>query len=80
MFENKPKTVLIVGAGLSGLSAAEQILKDAPTTEVIVMQALDRVGGRTYSMELEGAYYDLGAEWIGPPQKYARDLSIRAKN
>ena len=80
MFENKPKSVLIVGAGLSGLSAAEEILKASPNTEVTILEAQDHVGGRTYSIELENAYFDLGAQWVGPPQKYAIDLSIRAKN
>jgi len=38
-----------VGAGLSGLSAAEFILRKSPSTKVIVLEAMDRIGGKTYT-------------------------------
>lgn len=37
-------------------------------------------GGRTRSIEIEGATFDLGAQWIGDPQKYAIELAERAGN
>jgi phytoene dehydrogenase-like protein len=37
-------------------------------------------GGRTRSVKVNGATYDLGAQWVGPPHKYARELAKRAKN
>ena len=43
---------MIVGAGLSGLTAAEEILKAEPDYSVTVIEALDRVGGRTYSQKI----------------------------
>lgn len=46
------KKIIIVGAGLSGLSAAEEIIKVHPNSEITVLEALDRVGGRTYSVSI----------------------------
>ncbi len=42
--------IIIVGAGLSGLSAAEYLSKNNPNMTVIVLEAMDRVGGRTCSI------------------------------
>jgi protoporphyrinogen oxidase len=52
---------VIVGAGLSGLSAADHLLSHNPNIEVIVLEALDRVGGKTYTKEIMGTKFDLGA-------------------
>ena len=69
---------MIIGGGLSGLTAADEILKAMPNTKVTVLEALPEVGGRTRSVKLNGVFYDLGAEWIGYPQKYAIELAKRA--
>jgi monoamine oxidase len=58
--------VVIVGAGISGLSAARRLV--ARGVEVHVLEARDRVGGRTLSADLAGARIDLGGQWIGPGQ------------
>ena len=58
--------VIVVGAGLSGLSAARQL--QAAGLGVVVVEARDRVGGRTLSHSIEGSTFDLGAQWIGPTQ------------
>ena len=55
-------TVIVVGAGVAGLAAARQ-LHDAGA-QVIVLEARDRIGGRTTSVERSGAVLDLGASWI----------------
>ncbi len=34
-----------------------------------VLEAQDRVGGRTLSVPLHQAYCDLGGQWVGPSQK-----------
>ncbi len=59
--------VAIVGAGLSGLVAARK-LADAGVS-VVVLEARDRVGGRTLSHLTEhGDRVELGAQWLGPTQ------------
>jgi monoamine oxidase len=58
--------IVIVGAGFAGLTAARQLL--ATGHDVTVVEARDRVGGRTHTVELHGTAVDLGGQWIGPGQ------------
>jgi len=59
--------VVIVGAGLAGLTAARRLTQAG--LDVRVVEARDRVGGRCYSHEFApGAIAELGATWIGPTQ------------
>jgi len=56
--------VVIVGAGLSGLIAARDVLRAG--REAIVLEASDRVGGRILTEEpVTGVFLELGAQWIG---------------
>ena len=41
--------VVVIGAGLSGLAAADSLKTHDPSLQVIVLEASDRVGGRTVS-------------------------------
>jgi monoamine oxidase len=52
--------VVILGAGLAGLSAAYE-LRDR---DVVVLEARDRVGGRTLSGEHGGYWYNSGAQFV----------------
>ena len=62
---------VVVGAGLAGLCAARDLL-DAGR-QVVLLEARDRVGGRTYSVSFEAPNLtvDLGAEWVDPDQHQA---------
>lgn len=59
--------VVVVGAGLAGLVAADKLV--AAGVDVLVLEARDRVGGRLESRRIDGgAVVDLGGQWIGPGQ------------
>ena len=59
--------VVVVGAGLAGLCAARELVRGG--CSVRVLEARDRVGGRTQSEVIRGATFDLGGQWIGPGQR-----------
>jgi len=56
--------VVVAGAGLAGLSAAETLAEAG--CDVIVLEASDRVGGRVMTMHRfsENQYAESGAEWV----------------
>jgi monoamine oxidase len=57
--------VAIVGAGLAGLTAARRLV--AAGHSVVVLEARERVGGRTLNADLGGGHVsELGAQFIDP--------------
>ncbi|XP_060085947.1 probable flavin-containing monoamine oxidase A [Ylistrum balloti] len=71
--------VVVVGAGLSGLTAANAILEKDSSLSVIVLEAKDRVGGRTLTRQLHGSdsnldFWDVGGEWVGRPYPHLQYL------
>lgn len=67
--------VCIVGAGFAGLNAAHR-LREAGCS-VLVLEARDRVGGRTKPGLLAGHRVDLGGQWVGPDHGRLRALAAR---
>jgi len=72
--------VAIIGAGISGLVTARELLKDG-VKSVLVLEARDRVGGRTLNRPIAGGnIVEAGGEWIGPHQTeihaLAKELGI----
>ncbi|CAG9761870.1 unnamed protein product [Ceutorhynchus assimilis] len=58
----EPK-ILIVGAGVSGIAAATKLLENG-FSDIIILEAENRVGGRVCSVEFEGRIVDIGAQWV----------------
>jgi putrescine oxidase len=64
--QNLDRDVVIVGAGPSGLTAARQLKKAG--LSVAVLEARDRVGGRTWTDTIDGAMLEIGGQWVSPDQ------------
>lgn len=80
MVQVEATEVIIIGAGLSGLSAAKMLTEKG--IDVRVLEARDRVGGRTHTIKQgEFGWVDLGGSYIGASQNYiirlARDLGMK---
>ena len=52
----------MVGGGVSGLAAAHRIGRDAPSVDVIVLEASPRIGGSLRTADVGGVQVDVGAE------------------
>jgi len=59
--------VVVAGAGLAGLTCAREL--DRAGVAVRVVEARDRVGGRTLSRQLGDHVFDFGGQWILPTQQ-----------
>jgi len=64
--------VVVVGAGIAGLTAARRLV--AAGVDTLVVEACDRVGGRTLNhnvsaaQALPGTVVEVGGQWVGPGQ------------
>jgi monoamine oxidase len=73
--------VAVLGAGLAGLVAATDLA--GAGSDVVVLEARNRVGGRMLNLDLPGApgeVVEIGGQWIGPTQDriaaLARELGL----
>lgn len=57
--------VIVIGAGVSGLTAARDL--SVAGADVVVVDARDRIGGRTWTHDIGGVPVDLGGSWIHGP-------------
>jgi monoamine oxidase len=70
--ENIDADVIVAGGGLAGIRAASKL--NAGGASVLVLEARDRLGGRTYTRMLGGVPFDFGGQFIGPGQARMNQL------
>lgn len=68
--ERIERDTVVIGAGFAGLAAARTLVdRGRSASDVVVLEARDRVGGRVYTSTLEdGTWVDLGGQWLGVKQ------------
>ncbi|GAM90463.1 hypothetical protein ANO11243_085070 [Dothideomycetidae sp. 11243] len=53
---------VVIGAGYAGLRAGRDLVQSGHS--VIMLEARDRVGGRTYTVESNGFMWEMGGTWV----------------
>jgi monoamine oxidase len=63
----KQSSVIVVGAGFAGLTAAKVLAESG--CDVTVLEARARVGGRVLNHRFaDGLHVEIGGQWVGPTQ------------
>jgi monoamine oxidase len=73
--ETRSTDIVIIGAGLAGLTAADELSRAGH--DVLVVEGRDRVGGRIHTTEVAGVPVDAGATWVAPGHTAVRELADR---
>ncbi len=74
--------VLVVGAGIAGLTVANAMAHAG--VDCVVLEARDRVGGRLHTVDLAGSRVDLGGSWMhhpdgNPVRRFAELVGIECR-
>lgn len=77
------KKVIIIGAGFSGLAAANQLLKK--NIDFVILESRNRIGGRVFSHRVaDDLVIELGGEWVGNShtriQELCSDFNLELQN
>jgi hypothetical protein len=60
--ENVNYDVVVIGAGYCGLTAARNAALEG--LRVLLLEGRDRIGGRSWSTNLDGYPYEMGGTWV----------------
>ena len=77
---NRVYDVVLIGAGISSANAAYVLRQRDENLTMLVLEAKDRVGGRTFTIDIpaskpgQTAKWDIGAQWVTDSQKNVTKL------
>ncbi|CAH3172047.1 unnamed protein product [Porites lobata] len=75
--DKKVKTkVLILGAGLSGITTAKTLL-DNNIKDFYVLEGQDYIGGRIHAVQFEGVRVEAGANWLHSLDNEASEVLVK---
>ena len=60
--------VVVIGGGFAGITAARDVRKSG--LSCLVLEARNRIGGRTFSADFEGTAIELGGTWVHNTQPF----------
>jgi phytoene desaturase len=64
------KKIIVIGAGIAGLSAASYLAKDG--YDVTIFEKNSHIGGRARKFEAEGFTFDMGPSWYWMPDVFEK--------
>ena len=67
------KSVIVIGSGFAGLSAASFLAREG--YDVTVLEKNDQLGGRARSWKKDGFTFDMGPSWYWMPDVFERYFS-----
>ncbi|HEV2862838.1 MAG TPA: protoporphyrinogen oxidase [Pyrinomonadaceae bacterium] len=76
-FQERPRRVIVVGGGVSGLAAAHRLLELHAETEVVLLEASARLGGTVRTYEREGFLLEGGPDSFISEKPAALELARR---
>ncbi|XP_076017073.1 peroxisomal N(1)-acetyl-spermine/spermidine oxidase [Genypterus blacodes] len=68
MAQSKSPTIVIIGSGISGIAAAQRLIKDG-FSNVRILEATPRSGGRVKTGKMGNNIIEIGANWIHGPSE-----------
>lgn len=78
VFSPNKKTVIIIGAGFSGLAAAYKLRQK--NINCIILESRGRIGGRVFSHKMaDDLVIELGGEWVGKSHNRIQELCAEMK-
>lgn len=60
--QSKPKSITIIGAGISGLAAAWKLRQHSPDTRITILESSNRVGGVLQTKRIDGYLVETSAD------------------
>ncbi len=69
--------IVVVGGGISGLAAAERIVRATPRATVTVVEATARLGGLIHTERSDAYTYEVGADSVIAAKPATRELCAR---